>query len=229
MLALLVESPEPIDWRRTSLDVRYANAPAFLPGLPRAVKLTQVSFGATQPNQEAVTLLLREAGDLTGWRIEYRQPPGSTADPAWEPYYAFGAEQRLPAGARVRVYAGSAAAAPAQDPGVVARFIAAPGEQGQIRLPAAGADLRLVAPDGIAGHTRRFLPESAYAALAVRVLRNADGTRCFIVRPAGSALAEGRYRLILTYRRDNRAADPASQVLSEAGATAPEQVALDIP
>jgi hypothetical protein len=63
----------------------------------------------------------------------------------------------------------------------------------------------------------------------VRVLRNADGTRFFVVRPAGASLAEGQYRLSMTYQRDNRAADSASQVLSEAGNTAPEQVTLDIP
>lgn len=69
--------------------------------------------------------------------------------------------------------------------------------------------------NGTAGHTRQFLPESGYAALTVRVLRNADGTRFFVVRPARASVAAGQYRLSMTYQRDNRAADSASQVLSE--------------
>ncbi len=54
------------------------------------------------------------------------------------------------------------------------------------------------------------------------MLRAADGTGLIFVQPealahAGSQLASGDYRLHLTYRRDNGAADPASIVLTEAG------------
>ena len=59
-----------------------------------------------------------------------------------------------------------------------------------------------------------------------RVLRKVDGTGFFIVVPAA---VPGQYRLKMAYRRDNRSADPDSQVLSEAGSSAPEHVTIDIP
>src|SRR5260370_32124714 len=78
-LAFLVLGPEPVDWKRIALDVMYAHEWAPQPELPGAVKLTDVSFGTSQPNEEAVTLLLREGGDLTGERIEYYRSPGPVA------------------------------------------------------------------------------------------------------------------------------------------------------
>ncbi len=84
-LAFLVLGPEPVDWKRIALDVMYAHEWAPQPELPGAVKLTDVSFGTSQPNEEAVTLLLREGGDLTGERIEYYRSPGPVAVPAEDP------------------------------------------------------------------------------------------------------------------------------------------------
>jgi len=46
---------------------------------------------------------------------------------------------------------------------------------------------------------------------------------------AGSLLPAGEYRLNFTYRRNNRANDPESELLSEAGNAAPEQATLDLP
>ena len=47
------------------------------------------------------------------------------------------------------------------------------------------------------------------------------GGRC----PRGPAAV---YRLVLTYRRDNQAFDPGSQVLRQGGASGPEQVVIDV-
>ena len=55
------------------------------PALPGTVKLTDVTFGTTQPNEESVTLLLREATDLTGHRLEYRRLPGPIAESPGDP------------------------------------------------------------------------------------------------------------------------------------------------
>lgn len=66
-----------------------------------------------------------------------------------------------------------------------------------------------------------------------KVLRKADGTGLFIVSPAatsaGSLLPPGDYRLVFTYRRDNRALDPDSEVFSEAGNSATEESTLQVP
>ncbi|MCP4257776.1 MAG: hypothetical protein GY774_09655 [Planctomycetes bacterium] len=84
-LAFLIQSPEPIDWKRTDLEVLRADRRVPLPELPGAVKLTDVTFGMTQPNEESVTLLLRKAPELTGHRIEYRRLPGPVAEPTGNP------------------------------------------------------------------------------------------------------------------------------------------------
>ncbi len=80
-LAFLVRSPEPIDWKRTSLELWYADRWLPLPKPPGTVKLTDVTFKTTPPTEETVTLLLREATDLTGYGIEYRQMPGPIHEP----------------------------------------------------------------------------------------------------------------------------------------------------
>jgi hypothetical protein len=155
------------------------------------------------------------------------------AEPVWTSYYRFGAEELLPAGTRVRVFAGNAAAAPPAEARVQQRFAAPLDASGHIRLsPAAGADVRLVPPGGGAEQTRRFLPEGDYARVAARLLRKADGTGFFFLAPdsspSGTRLPAGQYRFKLSYARDNRAADPTSQVYSQAGDSGPESAAVDI-
>jgi hypothetical protein len=85
ILALLLQSPEPIDWKRTELQVMESKRPIAPPTIPGNVKLTDASFGTSQPNEESVTLLLREATNLTGYRLEYRYIPGPLAEPADDP------------------------------------------------------------------------------------------------------------------------------------------------
>jgi hypothetical protein len=77
------------------------------------------------------------------------------------------------------------------------------------------------------------LGSNNYAELTSKVLRRADGSGVIVVSPAassaGSLLPRGEYRLVFTYRRDNRAKDQNSEVLSEAGNTSPEEAILDLP
>lgn len=94
-----------------------------------------------------------------------------------------------------------------------------------------GAELRLRAPDGALGHAQRFLPAVAYTAVpaaGLRMVRKADGTGVFLCLE-NAAITLGDYRLELTFRRDNQAQDPGSEVLRQAGDTGPERVTLDLP
>ena len=84
-LAFLVESPEPVDWKRTRLEVLYTNRSLPKLALPGTVKLTDITFGTTQPNQESVSLLLRDTTDLTRHHIEYRKLPGPVAESTGDP------------------------------------------------------------------------------------------------------------------------------------------------
>lgn len=159
------------------------------------------------------------------------------SEPTWATYYRFGREVRLPAGTRICVHSGNAADAPAarpEDAGVVQRYAASLEDRGQPRFPSNGVELRVVKVDGTAGHQRRFLPDPAYESLPdARVIRSRDGTGFFVLSaaapPIGATLTPGNYRLAMSYRRDNRATDPDSQVLSQVGSTLDESVVLDIP
>lgn len=221
MSALLLRSSEPIDWERTALTAFRADRFEEHPIPPRTLKLIDVDFGSTGPGSQSVTLLLRETAVLTGLRVEYR-PLGLTQDSAWTLLYTFGVEAVLAAGTRVILGPGGSE----ENPRIVRRALAVGGPP----LPAEGADFRLVAPDSAVLHARAFLPASAYTSLAVRVLRDADGTGLFILPTAsGGMLGASRYRLMLTYRRDNTSIDPSSRILTEAGDQSSELVWLDIP
>ncbi len=82
-------------------------------------------------------------------------------------------------------------------------------------------------------HARHFLPDNDYLPEAVSVLRKADGTGFFMIKPGGGLsgipFSLGQYRLKLTYRRNNKADVSTSQILSQAGDQADEAVTLDIP
>ncbi|MFB6165874.1 MAG: hypothetical protein ABEJ31_12010 [Haloarculaceae archaeon] len=77
--ALLLESPEPIDWARTTVDVGHASDPSPAAVTPDGVKVTDVTYGA----DEAVGVLLDGATDLTDHRVEFRRG-GTGYGPALE-------------------------------------------------------------------------------------------------------------------------------------------------
>jgi hypothetical protein len=248
-LAYLVRSPEPIDWRRTSLDLLRTDFARTESALPGKVKLAAVNFGQNRASIESVVLLLREPLNLTGYRVESRLvawplspesgvvinmqtlPPYSIVQTPWTTYRTFEEVKTLSAGTTLStapVDAGPPAGPiPAQPAGADAGSV----ERSQRIL--FSRELRVVAPDGTVVHSRHFLPDDDYAAEDVRVLRKADGTGFFMVKPDGGSSSVpftlGQYRLKLTYRRENRGFDPASRILSQTGERADEVVAIDIP
>jgi hypothetical protein len=225
--ALLLLSPEPLDWERTTVALASSSTLITASTTPDRLKITGITFGTGQPNQESVQLMLHQDSNLSGWRIEYRSLAESAADGDWLPYYTFASGddsgEMFRSGTRVHIYAGNASAAPAAPPNTVQRFIATGSESGTLHLPSAGAELRLLRADGAVEHARQLLPDSAFSSQTVQVLRKADGTAFFLV---ASSLPQRTYRLTFTYRRDLGDDKPR---LSEAGHTEDEQVILDIP
>jgi len=69
-VGLLVRSPEPIDWARTTLAVTRAGGSVPAGGPPGPVKLTGLAPGGETPNDEVVSLLARERTSLAGVTIE---------------------------------------------------------------------------------------------------------------------------------------------------------------
>jgi hypothetical protein len=148
--------------------------------------------------------------------------------PDWRPYFTF-ASGRLAEGDRLQLFAGNAASAPAPEAGVVQRFNATGASSGTTTFTTDGIDLRLVDADGVPRHTCRFRPDSAYQDIAVNMLRKADGTAVCIFPAAPATLLDpGAYRLVLAYRRNNQALDPASSLLSQADNRSDEHAWLQI-
>jgi hypothetical protein len=159
-------------------------------------------------------------------------------DPRWLAYYTFAAGEKLPSGGKLRLFAGNAAQAPAPQTGVIDRFVALAADPGRLRLPHEGVDLQLVLPgpagasdpDPMIFHRRRFRPDTAYAPVAARMLRKADGTAWVLFPAAGTpAFTPGEYRLRFIFRRDNQAVVKDSPIYSQAGDRADEIVVLDVP
>ncbi len=148
------------------------------------------------------------------------------AQPGWSNYYSFNNEMRMPAGTRIRVYAGHSADAHDSEPRILRRFIAGPGESGRIRFNNGSVTLRLNGSQMDQWHQRSF--QVGYIDQIATVLRKRDGTS-FIILPVDQPINESQYRLGLTYRRDITRDDPDSQVLSENGDTTDEVVWIDVP
>jgi hypothetical protein len=151
----------------------------------------------------------------------------------WLTYYQFGAEERMNAGAQIRVLSGNVAEAPAATELEQRRFRSTMSDRGRPQLAREAATLRLVSPFGAEAHRKTFLDRALFTPVPFTVLREADGTAFFVFVPSapppGTQLAQAQYQLRLTYRRDNRALQPDSQLLSEAGQRTDENVSLDIP
>jgi hypothetical protein len=226
VVGLLVRSPEPLDFPRLSLALRQAaeDAPASI--APARVKLIGATLGAATPADEQVSLLVREAADLTGWRLQMRDPAAGDAAP-WETIFEFGPEAAMADATLVRIHSGNAAGGPADAGRRLERYRAAANDPGDVKLGGDRADLRLVDRDGRVEHRRRFLRDGLYVPVAATFLRKADGTALVLL--PGAPLPSGALRLEFVYRRDNRTAVPGSLVLAEAGDRAPEAGAIDIP
>ena len=150
--------------------------------------------------------------------------------PVWAHDYTFAEEGLLPAGSRYRVRAGNAVhGASAPEVGVRERHAAALADRGRPVLFPHQSTLGIRSLLAVPGHSRAFVDAGEYGAVPILVLRKADGTGFALFAAAGGAFGPGEYRLALAYLRDNRAADPTSLILREAGRSDPEQVAIDVP
>ena len=133
------------------------------------------------------------------------------AEPDWVPHYRFGPDRPQPSGTLIELRSDAVAAAP--DPG-------------EVRLPDRPR-IRILSSLGEPEHDREFPPNETYEATPATVVRNRDGTSCFVI-PASAPAPPKLYRLQLTFRRDNRAHDEASPVLSQGGDTTDEQATLTV-
>lgn len=218
--ALLLRSPEPIRWERTSLVLEVAPS-ALVQGIPGDFKLTGVAFAST-PDAEAVSVLVRAPSPIASHRLDWRPlPDATTPDPAWTAYFTFADDDSVSDGVEIDVFSGTATSS--QPVGTTARY----GSAGSTVFPASGVELRLVAPDGQVVHQRQFFPDSSFAAVDASAIRKLDGTACFLLPAAGSVANTGvTLRARFTFHRNAGADLP---VFREAGSDSDESVVLDVP
>jgi hypothetical protein len=227
LTVLLIRSPEPLVWERTSPVVAVPPAAPKVGVIPGVLKMLGVSFGAT-PAAEQVTVLVRARGSLTGFAIEWRHvQDGSNPSLDWTRYFTFGAEPAVEEGTAVVISSGSSADAPARQPGTAQRFVAADAASAALRFPTdgTGVELRLLDATGAVVHQREFRPDGGFTQIATNIVRKADGTALFLLLPPGSTPPAGM-RIALTFARN---LGPTSElaILRQAGSETPEVAVLD--
>lgn len=237
--AFLLRTPEPIDWTRASLSCAFSEWNVPSPLTPGPVKLVAALLGSKRPEDENITLLVREAVNLTGCRIEKRdvpeagggEPPVTDLDDpksTWTLVYEFASEDVIAPGTQIVVNSGN----PANPPPAVPRVLQRSDASGVVHLAATAVDLRLVDSQGNVVHARRFLDSTtSYNPVKFHLLRMADRTAFFLL-PSGfpsAGFLPGTYQMTMDFRRDNTAIDPSSLILSAAGQTVPETVILEVP
>ena len=223
--ALLIRSPEPLRWERTLLDVT-ATSDATPLAVPGDLKLSDATFGSTAA-EESVTILVRQSKSLAGHRLEWRSLPSALdPNPAWNPYFEFGAEEPpLADGTQARVLAVASANAPEREPGTIQRFVASSAAEAAVHFTAPGVELRLVASDGrTVAHQRRFLAPAGFDTYPLRALRKLDGTGLILFTTAPGPAPAG-LRLHWTF---NRAVGDEDLRFRQGGSETPESVTLDV-
>jgi hypothetical protein len=228
MTAFLIRSPEPLVWARTALAPSQATSPMVMHA-PGIFKLSAVSFGS-DPSHESVTILVRSPGSLSNFAIQWRPIPDPTTDPnpLWTNYFVFGDEPPLQDGTQVRIFSGTAANAPARDPGTTQRFAAATDADAHVQFAAPGVELRLFDLSGNIVHQREFRTDDAFTPLAMSAIRKVDGTAMFLLLPTNAPVVS-RLRLAFTLTRNFGDDAPDAPVLRQAGSDQPEVVVVDVP
>jgi hypothetical protein len=223
LAGILVQSPEPISWRRISGFSSWRSSSQLPWGsAPGPVKLTEVNV-ISSPLSDSVALLLLEDTVLTGARLEWRPLSAAGTSGGWTSAYSFGPQPKLRSGTRVIVYS-SGATQLVPHPLLVK--LTRPASSAV--LPSTGVELRLIGPDGKLWHQRQFLPSSSYSSLAVRMVRKADGTGFVLFDRSSNALGAGALRLNIVYSFSSTL-DAENPGTTQAGSTAAESAILALP
>jgi hypothetical protein len=206
---LLLESPEPLDWDRTELEVLFANRGDTVEEFDSRVKITDASVESIgipreisiDYNSQWIEILVLETTDLSGFTIDYL-PVSASEGEAYKEYYRFPEESLYLAGTLIRIYNGSepASSSAANEP----VYLYANHNQGTFE--AAGTYVRIKDAGNEVLHTRLLLSNTGLNKVDSNIIRNQDGTRAFIFVRSGndefSELDDGIYRLEFTFKRD---------------------------
>jgi len=205
---LLLESPEPLDWDRTELEVFFSDLSETIEEFDNAVKIidggVENIFASSEidiyHNNQWVDILVLETTDLSGFTVEYL-PTSTDEEATYQEYYRFPENSLYLAGTLIRIYNGSQ---PTSSDETEHINLYADHQSGT--LSAAGTLIRINNAHHEILHTRPIFSDAGLNELESNIIRNQDGTRAFIFVKSRndefSELDNGIYRLDFKFKRD---------------------------
>ena len=220
----LLESPEPLDWIRTTVGVSLNKNAPNVEEASETVKIVGGSIDSsgsgTDYDSEYIDILVRDSLDVSAMIIQHK----SDGQASFANYYSFPDQGAIQAGTVIRLHTGSQASDsnPSQEVENVYLGLSA------WQLSSAGETIQLLDRNGKILHTRHIEPSSSFATQQAILVRNADGTRAFVFIPQGGELAaslvQGKYTFDFVY---NRNIGPADVDLKRHGSDEPEESVIE--
>ena len=216
--ALLVESPEPIEWERCSIALSTIAVSTTITEFTGDVKIIGGSTeqDGSNLNSQYVDLLVMETIDLSGYvlKLLLDNTDGTTST---SNYYTFPEESNFLAGSAIRIFNGS------DDGETATEYFSYFAGNSIYELDVADQTMQLLTGDEII-HSRIIYPVSAVSDIKTTLVRNADGTRLFVF---ADDFDNGNYRFDFTYGRDISSEDAAAPVLMRYGSSLAEKVSIE--
>jgi hypothetical protein len=230
--ALLLDSPEPLDWSRTGLAIRSAPTANAAPRPPAdtvriiGAALAPSSGAGDDVNAEWVDILVATARDPRGISIEYSNDLGEPT--SFAVFYRFGEESVVPDGTVIRIHSGAPPEGPPINDGRFHRYVTVSGQMPTWRLSSSGVVMRLLKADGTEVQRRAIMPLVMFEDRQFVIVRSRDETRAFVIFDAGPGVVGdvpvALIRLEWTFRRDVGA---AGVLRPRQGRSHPEQTAVE--
>ncbi len=207
---LLLESPEPIDWKRVTVSLKRKADNHILEEARSDAKIIEASIGAgssgaTSYNDEYVDILLREKTDLSGLTVTHK-PLSAPEERELKEYYTFGNDAgAAPAGTVIRIHSGSEPAG-SEPAGECRHFYLTPeGDATGWQFNPLGEVVVLLDSSGKALNSRLVAPFTNNRK-KFRIVRNRDMTRAFIFFESGTDrhanIPHGRLTFLFTFHRE---------------------------
>ncbi len=195
---LLMESPEPIDWLRTELQLSHSPTMDVVEAHTERVKI----IGGSLASSQWIDILILESTDLTDWILQYKDP-NETDEVEDLQYFQFPAGEVYNAGVHIRIHNGQKPLVTTGETEKVNLYA----ENATETLPTNGSQLLIKNADGELLHQRIIQSASTmFSQKDITLIKNEDESKCFIFVNDGSqifsSLERGLYRLDFTYHRD---------------------------
>ncbi len=205
----LIESPEPVNWERTTMGVLYSSTGKLMEEASEPIKIIGASIsnsggGGTNFNSEWVDILLRESFDINGVTVEHA--PEGVND--FQTYISFSSEKSLPAGTIIRIHTGKKEYDANVSSEMEHRYL----ESDNWKFTPEGETIRVVDHQGKILHTRYIAKAGTFSTRNIICIRNSDNTRAFVFFPTNeekaSKIERGNYRFDFRFKRNIGDAQP---------------------